>query len=96
MNQSVILVRHGIGHELSIIKEHIGIDIASEGSVIATLDTQVMAFEGSEATTKKQSISLKGLLGRFSIEEPYLHNAGNDISYTMLAEILLGFFYSFQ
>jgi hypothetical protein len=83
----VILVGHAVHNDIEMMKKHFGVDLERDGSIVARLDTQVMAEEAGYATPGRP-ISLSNLLRTFHIEELYLHNAGNDIMYTMIAAFL--------
>jgi hypothetical protein len=85
----VILVGHDVKNDIDQLKEKMGIDLAKLGTVACILDTQVMAAELKLNTPVHLPMSLKNLLARFSIREPFLHNAGNDIAQTMNAAWLL-------
>jgi hypothetical protein len=84
----VIFIGHAISNDYEVIKERFGLDIASLGVVVATLDTQVLA-SGKQLAPAGRAIRLKDLLGHFEIQEPYLHNAGNDIVSTMVAALVI-------
>jgi hypothetical protein len=84
----VIFVGHAVDNDVKMIKERFDLDIERLGVVVATVDTQVLADE-AELTERK--VRLTDLLGKFEIEEKYLHNAGNDIVCTMVAALVMQF-----
>lgn len=84
----VIFVGHAIDNDYEIIKSRFGLDLQQLGTIVATIDTQVLAVEhGLIEPSRKMRLS--NLLAKYNIEEPYLHNAGNDIVCTMIAAFLM-------
>jgi len=84
----VIFLGYAMENDSQIIKDRFGIDIEALGSVVTTLDTQMLAVEHN-LTTSGRKIRLAHLLGQFNISEPYLYNAGNDIVATLVAALLM-------
>lgn len=83
----VILFGHAVDNDLDVLREKFGFDLAASGVVVMILDTQVMARElGLESG---RPMSLKRILAQYSVEEKFLHNAGNDVAQTMVAASLL-------
>jgi hypothetical protein len=83
----VILVGHAVHNDIEMVNRHFQIDLQKESCIVGTLDTQVMAQEVGLSNAGRP-ISLRNLLWKFLVSEEYLHNAGNDIAYTMLAVFL--------
>ncbi|KAG9193761.1 hypothetical protein G6011_03796 [Alternaria panax] len=84
----VIFVGHAVDNDYEIIKSRFGLDLEELGTIVATIDTQVLAVEhGLIKPSRKMRLS--NLLAEYNIEEPYLHNAGNDIVCTMIAAFLM-------
>lgn len=83
----VILLGHAVDNDIDILREKFDFDLAAFGTVMMVLDTQVMATELGLMGGKK--MSLKHVLEQYSIEEPFLHNAGNDAAQTVVAAALL-------
>ncbi|KAF2117089.1 hypothetical protein BDV96DRAFT_469504, partial [Lophiotrema nucula] len=83
----VIFIGHGVDNDLEQLKQHFGIDVAAMGCVKSTIDTQVMAIEAG-IRSAGPLISLESLLSGFGIREEYLHTAGNDVGYAIIAGLL--------
>ncbi|KAL1799514.1 hypothetical protein ACET3X_003551 [Alternaria dauci] len=84
----VIFVGHAVDNDNEMIKSRFGLDLEELGTIVATVDTQVLAVEhGLIGPSRKMRLS--NLLARYDIEEPYLHNAGNDVVCTMVAALLM-------
>ncbi|KAJ4349502.1 uncharacterized protein N0V89_008118 [Didymosphaeria variabile] len=82
----IILFGHAVGNDIDTLREQFDFDLAALGVIVLTLDTQVMA---REVGLSSGNMSLKNILGQYSVREKYLHNAGNDIAQTMVAASLL-------
>ncbi|KAH7069944.1 hypothetical protein BKA63DRAFT_420863 [Paraphoma chrysanthemicola] len=87
-----IFVGHAVQNDVKMIKERFGLDIAALGAVVGTIDTQVLAVENCICPVGKKS-KLSQLLQKFYINEPYLHNGGNDVVCTMITTLLTLFPY---
>jgi hypothetical protein len=83
----VVLVGHAIDNDIDILRQKFDFDLVALGVVVLVLDTQVMAKE--LGMNSGNPMSLKNILAQYSVEEKYLHNAGNDIAQTMVAASLL-------
>lgn len=85
--RDIIFVGHAVDNDLACMKKHFNVDLEQLGVIATTLDAQILAMEvGLEEQDVK--ISLKNLLWKFGIKEEFLHTAGNDIVYTMIACLL--------
>jgi DNA polymerase III epsilon subunit-like protein len=84
----VIFVGHAVSNDYEVIKSRFGLDLEELGTIVATIDTQVLAVEHGLVNPSRK-IRLSHLLSEFGIEEKYLHNAGNDIVCTMIAAFLM-------
>lgn len=84
----VIFVGHAVSNDYEVIKSRFGLDLEELGTIAATIDTQVLAVEHGLVNPSRK-IRLPHLLSEYDIEEPYLHNAGNDIVCTMIAAFLM-------
>ncbi|KAI4941349.1 hypothetical protein J4E91_010794 [Alternaria rosae] len=84
----VIFVGHAVSNDYEAIKSRFGLDLEELGTIVATIDTQVLAVEHGLVNPSRR-IRLAHLLSGYDIEEPYLHNAGNDIVCTMIAAFLM-------
>ncbi|KNG50981.1 qde-2-interacting protein [Stemphylium lycopersici] len=84
----VIFLGHAVDNDAQAIKERFGIDMEDLGSVVATLDTQVLAVEAGIAA-RGRKMGLSHLLEWFGLEERFLHNAGNDVVATLVAALLI-------
>lgn len=85
--QPIVLIGHAVDNDIDILRGKFNFDLAALGNVIMVLDTQVMASELGMNGQRK--MSLQHTLQQFSIHEPHLHNAGNDVGQTMVAAALL-------
>lgn len=85
----VVFIGHAVDSDVEVVRERFGLDIEALGVVVTTLDTQVLAREMGVAMPGRK-IKLRDLLGRFGVEETFLHNAGNDVVGTMVAAMLMG------
>ncbi|KAF1828746.1 hypothetical protein BDW02DRAFT_643281 [Decorospora gaudefroyi] len=85
----IIFMGHAVSNDYEVIKSRFGIDLQALGSIVATIDTQVLFSEA--VAGRSPPISLKNLLARYEIVEPYLHNAGNDVVCTLVAALLVVF-----
>ncbi|KAF2438150.1 hypothetical protein P171DRAFT_341097, partial [Karstenula rhodostoma CBS 690.94] len=83
----IVLFGHAINNDLDMLREYFDIDLAAWGVIVLVLDTQLMAQELGMHSGRL--MSLKSILAQYSVEEKYLHNAGNDIAQTMVAASLL-------
>ncbi|KAL1610598.1 hypothetical protein SLS60_002268 [Paraconiothyrium brasiliense] len=83
----IVLFGHAVDNDINTLREKIGFDLAALGVIVLVLDTQVMAQELGLGSGN--SMSLKNILAQYSVEEKYLHNAGNDIAQAMVAASLL-------
>lgn len=83
----IILLGHAVDNDIEVLRDSFGFDLNALGTLVMVLDTQVMATELGLLGGKK--LSLKNVLEQYSIEEPFLHNAGNDAAQTMVAASLL-------
>ena len=83
----VIFLGHAVDNDIEALKQKMSIDISEMGNIVMTLDTQVMAQELNMGGGRK--LGLKDILAQYNIEEKYLHNAGNDVVYTMIAACFL-------
>jgi hypothetical protein len=84
----VIFMGHAVDNDYEIIKARFGLDLEEVGTIVATLDTQVLAVEHGLINPSRK-MRLSNLLAAYDIEEQYLHNAGNDIVCTMIAAFLM-------
>lgn len=82
----IVFIGHAVDNDVQFMKEQLGVDLNSLGVLVMTLDTQVMAME---LGMSKNAMSLKNILAQYSVQEQYLHNAGNDIAQTMIAATLM-------
>ncbi|KAF2657712.1 hypothetical protein K491DRAFT_776939 [Lophiostoma macrostomum CBS 122681] len=90
-NRPVIFIGHAVDNDIEMMKQHFGIDLNDLGTIVATLDTQILAQEAHLCPNWKK-MCLKDLLRVFGLCEKYLHTAGNDIAYTMIAALLTATF----
>jgi hypothetical protein len=86
----IVLVGHAVDNDVQILKDAFDFDVEDLGVVVATLDTQVMARELGLAEPGRK-IRLSGLLAKYGISEPFLHNAGNNTVATMIAAMLMAY-----
>ncbi|KAI4664202.1 uncharacterized protein J4E79_003704 [Alternaria viburni] len=84
----IIFVGHAVSNDYEVIKSRFGLDLEEIGTIVATIDTQVLAVEHGLVNPSRK-IRLAHLLAEYDIKEPYLHNAGNDIVCTMIAAFLM-------
>ncbi|KAI4713926.1 hypothetical protein J4E89_001375 [Alternaria sp. Ai002NY15] len=84
----IIFVGHAVSNDYEVIKSRFGLDLEELGTIVATIDTQVLAVEHGLVNPSRK-IRLAHLLAEYDIKEPYLHNAGNDIVCTMIAAFLM-------
>jgi hypothetical protein len=84
----VIFMGHAVDNDYEIIKSRFGLDLEQLGTIVATIDTQVLAAE-HELVKPSRKMRLSNLLAKYNIEEQYLHNAGNDIVCTVIAAFLM-------
>ncbi|KAI4961167.1 hypothetical protein J4E86_000193 [Alternaria arbusti] len=84
----IIFVGHAVSNDYEVIKSRFGLDLEELGTIVATIDTQVLAVEHGLVNPSRK-IRLAHLLSEYDIKEPYLHNAGNDIVCTMIAAFLM-------
>lgn len=84
--RSVILVGHAFNNETMYMRNSLDFDADALGTIIGTIDTQVVA-----PRYKNQLIGLERLLNReeLKLEPVNLHNAGNDAAYTFAILLLL-------
>ena len=85
----VLFLGHAMHGDEDLLRTHFGVNVDDYGSIIAKVDTQKMA---RELRLHRQLIGLRDLTTRFGIEPRHLHNAGNDIAYTMMDAIFLAFY----
>lgn len=89
-NRPVVFVGHAVDNDVEMMNKHFGIDLNSLGSIIATIDTQVLALEAGIAP-KGTLLGLRGLLAVLGFHEQCLHTAGNDIAYTMITALQMAY-----
>ena len=83
----VIFVGHAVENDIEMMKEQFNIDLDGLATVAATIDTQILPREVGIVHSDVK-IGLGALLDYFKVNEPFLHNAGNDIACTMIAAFL--------
>ncbi len=84
----VIFLGHAVENDVKMIKERFGFDLEALGSIVATVDTQILAVDTGRAPPGRPK-KLTDLLSSFGVRELYLHNAGNDIVCTFLAAMMM-------
>ena len=85
----IIIIGHAVSNDLEEFNKYLGIDL-TKYRILMTLDTQVMAREVGITGPNGPNISLKNLLEHYGItKDTFLHNAGNDAAFTMIAGCLL-------
>lgn len=83
--RSIIFLGHAVDNDIKMLQKYFNIDWNAFGT-IHIIDTQVIAREMGFASPG-QNIGLARLLAKLGIQEPHLHNAGNDIVCTTLAAV---------
>jgi hypothetical protein len=83
----VIFCGHAVDNDAQLMKEKFDFDINALDVIIATIDSQVIAIEAGLFEAVRPP-SLKTLLAKYEISEPYLHNAGNDVVCSMMATLI--------
>ncbi|USP79643.1 hypothetical protein yc1106_06917 [Curvularia clavata] len=86
----ILFLGHAVDNDYNMIKSRFGLDLEALGTIVATLDTQVLACEQGLAEPSRM-MRLQHLLEHYDIDEPYLHNAGNDVVATVVAALLMSF-----
>lgn len=85
----IVIIGHGVDNATKGLRDHFATNL-EEYPILMTLDAQVMARELFDSGGRGPKISLGNLLSGFHINEgTYLHNAGNDAAFTMIAGCLL-------
>lgn len=81
----ILLLGHDVGNDVRMLEKHFNVDWDATGEVLL-IDTQNIAVDTGYASPGER-IGLSRLIGKFGIEEEYLHNAGNDIVCTSMAAL---------
>jgi hypothetical protein len=84
----VIFLGHAVENDYQVLKQRFGLDLLNLGTIVATLDTQLLAIDHG-LVPHRRKIALKHLLAGFGLHEAYLHNAGNDVVATTVAALLM-------
>jgi hypothetical protein len=82
------MIGHGLQADLGFLRRGFGIELRSSRWALGTVDTQSLWTDLHHS--QRGSCSLEQLLCDLGIEHEYLHNAGNDATYTMRAFIKMG------
>ncbi|KAF2491538.1 hypothetical protein BU16DRAFT_621084 [Lophium mytilinum] len=85
----VVFLGHAVHGDSQKLAEHLQFDMGAIGSVVSTLDTQVIANECGYRG-RGDTIGLGPLCSRFDISPKHLHNAGNDSGYTLITAVMMG------
>jgi hypothetical protein len=84
----VIFIEHAVDNDLQAIKHSFGLDLSALNVIVTTIDTQNLASEYGFGS-KLYPIGLGKLMQKYSISEPFLHNAGNDAVCTLIAALVV-------
>lgn len=83
LQEANYLVGHCLLSEYLVLAHH-GLDIM-EMKALTCMDTQKLFRSHFVTNHHQNNLSLTNLLGMFDIQADFMHNAGNDAAYTMMA-----------
>lgn len=83
LHETHYLVGHDLLSEYLVLAHH-GLDIM-EMTKLTCMDTQKIFRSKFSTNYHQNNLSLTNLLGMFDIQADFMHNAGNDAAYTMMA-----------
>jgi hypothetical protein len=83
LQEANYLVGHCLLSEYLVLAHH-GLDIM-EMKTLTCMDTQKLFRSHFMTSHHQNNLSLTNLLGMFDIQADFMHNAGNDAAYTMMA-----------
>lgn len=83
----VVILSHGIGDTLSILRRHFGVDIRALGHVVGMLDIQDIALEVGRTGSKE--ISMRKLSWVLGIDPSIIKNCGNSAAMMLMSAVLM-------
>lgn len=85
-NRNLVLVGHGFGSDLQVLR-HLGLDL--KASFVGMFDTADINNEVSDLPSTSNPVQLRQILERLGWSLARLHIAGNDTNFTLRALLLL-------
>ncbi|KAF2810842.1 uncharacterized protein BDZ99DRAFT_386492 [Mytilinidion resinicola] len=85
----VLFLGHAVENNTAELKKALDLDLEAIGTIVKSVGTQVIAKLKGIRPRGRRVIGLKDLCYEHGISIQVLHNAGNDIAYTMFCALLM-------
>ncbi|KAF2491826.1 hypothetical protein BU16DRAFT_441691, partial [Lophium mytilinum] len=85
----ILFLGHALRNDTAELKKALDLDLDTLGTIVKTVDTQVMAKLKDIGPRGRRVIGLHDLCREHGISPTGLHNAGNDIACTMFCALLM-------